>query len=117
MDRRKAVVRNTGNAELRSELGIIGDVVFVLEAVVPEGELVDHAGVDRPQMRDADLRAANQLALDRIDGLAGKGREAPAVAIVAVALVPGEGAGGLMVGGKHMINLTDVGIERKDWAE
>src|SRR5690349_7213177 len=104
MDRREAVIRNPGNAKLRSELGIIGDVVFVLEAVVPRRELVDHAGVDRPQMRQAKLRAAHELALDRIDGLAGKGREAPAVAIESVAFVPGERAGELLVASKHMID-------------
>ena len=83
MDGRKAVVRNAGNAQLRSELGVFGDVVFVLEAVVSGGELVDHARIDGPEVRETNLGAADELALDRIDRLSGERREASAVAVEA----------------------------------
>src|SRR5262249_51306789 len=114
MDGRKAVVRNAGNAQLRSELGVSGDVVLVLEAVVSGGELVDHAGVDGPEVCEAKLWTADVLSLDGIDGLSGERREASAVAVEAVAIVPGEGAGELLFGGQHMIDLSCVGIARQD---
>src|SRR2546427_2224379 len=113
-DGRKAVVRNAGNAQLRSELGVFGDVVFVLETVVSDGEFVDHARVDGPEVREANLGAADELALDRIDGLSGERREASAVAVEAVTFVPCERAGELLIGGQHMINLPCVGIARQD---
>ena len=88
---REAIVGNTRNSQLRSELGIIRDVVPVLKTVVSHREFINAAAADRPRMGDANLWAAYNLPLHGINRLSGEGQErSAAVPVISVPVIPGK---------------------------
>src|SRR5947208_16846966 len=64
VNRGETVVWKAGNSELRCKLGIIGDVVLVLKAIVAYREFIHAAGVDRPCVGYAHLGTAYDLSHD-----------------------------------------------------
>src|SRR5215467_5862823 len=109
-DGRKAIIRNAGDSKLLRKVSVVGDVVLVLKAIVPNRELIDAAATDRPRMRYAHLRAANNLPFDRINGLAREGRETSAVPVEAVPVIPGERAPKLLLAGENVIDFAGVSV-------
>ena len=91
--RGETVIGNAGNTQLRSDLGIVGNVIHVVETVVTHGKLVHAAAADGPGMRDANLRTTNGLALHGVHRLPGERREGPAVVpVVAISMIPSKGS-------------------------
>ena len=106
---RETVVGNARDSQLRSEFGVIGDVVLVLKTVVPHGEFIDAAAADRPGVGNAHLGSAHNLPLDRVNWLSGEGQESPAaVPVVPVSVIPGKGPPQLLLAGKHVIDFGGV---------
>src|SRR5213082_1479230 len=75
VNRGETVVWKAGNSELRCKLGIIGDVVLVLKAIVAYREFIHAAGVDRPCVGYAHLGTAHDLSLDGVDRLSWEWQE------------------------------------------
>jgi len=117
VNRGETVVWKAGNSELRCKLGIIGDVVLVLKAIVAYREFIHAAGVDRPCVGYAHLGTAHDLSLDGVDRLSGEWQECSiAVPIVSVSIIPSKGSPNLLLAGKDVIDLGGVCVPREDGA-
>ena len=114
---REAVVGNARNSQLRSEFGVIGDVVLVLKTVVAHREFIHAAAADRPCMGDAHLRTTHDLSLNGVDRLSGKGQECPAVVpVIPVSLIPSKGPPKLLPAREDVIDFAGIRIPREYWA-
>src|SRR5690349_8000253 len=108
---REAIVGNARNSQLRSEFGVIGDVVLVLKTVVAHGKFIHAAAADRPCMGYAHLWTAHDLSLDGVDWLSREGQECPTIIpVITVSIIPGKGSPQLLFAGQNVINLGGISV-------